>query len=1099
MTPTCSRCGKTLHGNSKFCPSCGTAVSGFGQRLAVGQILHGAYRILRPLSKGGMGAIYLAEDLNAFNRLRVVKEMLDYFDVNDPQQVVNARQRFEDEARTLAHLRHAGIPDINAHFSERGRHYIVMEYVEGENLETLLAQPIKTDQILAYGIQVCEILTYLATCVPPVIHHDIKPANIVIDKASNRARLVDFGTAKARLTVQPGGQVGLQKSSIYGTAGYAPPEQYKGQSEPRSDVYALAATLYHLLTGDDPGQHPFQFSQLGQQPDVLKHSLGRGLETQASSRSTAIQFRQDLINARTELARPVIVTKSPAPPLRSSFILLGKYALAPTLRPQVVQLLTQQRNLSPLEAELGTWQMPPVYAKNLGDTESRTLENRLQAMGVSVQRVQTSQLLAWRATLTPAQRQTLITQGIFSIRSKYYPADDICHCHRCGHEWKTKARDVRTLPGLCSSCKWEWYPHRIFCCGICGHEFAHANLDTPASTLIAACPACQRTDWLPSRRAKFEISDYPPIITTLVQGEQTTQSVTLRLPKGVVIEGRAVPSHTWLTPTPALLNGTGKIDVRVDTTNLPLNQLHKGRIDILSNMGHAVIPVELRVEPAPRLIVGNTQLDFGLLDAQKPTALTLSVSNGGGQTLKGTVADIPPWLAVTPTTFSGNDVTLSLKIINGKLPTRGMYKHTLRIQSNGGTQPVDVLAVARPPTLQVMTPKLDFGYLSRYSLPKGELLFVNQGAEVLEGVLEADQPWVHVDPKRFQGNQTRVRVTVTPKDLPLHRVHGTAITIVSNGGTHTIPLTIRVSPHSRVMHTIRHRPGFQLAAGLSLSLLLLFFFSITRIAQTDSVAAVPPQPSLSVPVSTLPPPTVTPSSTPLLLAVEVPSLSAVFTATQIATLTATVEAVMTRAIPMIATAGVVSGTATQLVQPTRTPLNTPTSSSTLTQTETIVLTVAPTSRPTLSTATQTRTQTPTKTPTRTLTATATPTASALPTSTSGPLPTTTPSRNLAVICPDPRSVLRSPINNAVLRGIINIEGTAVHERFRYYKLEYAPGTNVQSGFAYLTGGDKPVEDGMLAVWHTTTLPNGVYTLRLMTVERNGNYPPPCQVTIRIQN
>ena len=87
----------------------------------------------------------------------------------------------------------------------------------------------------------------------------------------------------------------------------------------------------------------------------------------------------------------------------------------------------------------------------------------------------------------------------------------------------------------------------------------------------------------------------------------------------------------------------------------------------------------------------------------------------------------------------------------------------------------------------------------------------------------------------------------------------------------------------------------------------------------------------------------------------------------------------------------------------------------------------------------------------------------------------------------------------MLRGIINIEGTAVHEMFRYYKLEYAPGRDAQSGFAYLAGEDKPVDDGVLAVWYTTTLPNGVYTLRLMTVERNGNYPQPCQVNIRIQN
>ena len=117
----------------------------------------------------------------------------------------------------------------------------------------------------------------------------------------------------------------------------------------------------------------------------------------------------------------------------------------------------------------------------------------------------------------------------------------------------------------------------------------------------------------------------------------------------------------------------------------------------------------------------------------------------------------------------------------------------------------------------------------------------------------------------------------------------------------------------------------------------------------------------------------------------------------------------------------------------------------------------------------------------------------------GPRPATATPQSSTGICPDPRVVLRSPVSNAVLRGIANIEGTAVHASFRYYKLEYAPGADVQPDFAYLAGEDKPVDDGVLAVWYTTTLPNGVYTLRLMTVERNGNYPQPCQVNIRIQN
>ena len=274
MTIRCPKCQFDNRAGAVFCSRCGTPLGSAPPgwvALQPGQTMKGGtYRIVQPLDKGGMGALYLAEDVGAFNRLCVIKEMLDYFD--DPynlQEIAKARQRFEDEARVLATLKHSGIPDIYTFFSEQGRNYIVMQFVEGENLEQRLTRegPQKREDVARWGVQVCKVLEYLAWMQPnPVVHHDIKPANLILDKNSGEVRLVDFGTAKARLTLQPGGKVGLQKSSIYGTVGYAPPEQYLGRSEPRSDVYALAATMYHLLTGDDPRDHPFNFPQLAGLP-----------------------------------------------------------------------------------------------------------------------------------------------------------------------------------------------------------------------------------------------------------------------------------------------------------------------------------------------------------------------------------------------------------------------------------------------------------------------------------------------------------------------------------------------------------------------------------------------------------------------------------------------------------------------------------------------------------------------------------------------------------------------------------------------------------------------------------------------------------------
>jgi len=265
----------------------------------------GAYRILEPLGKGGMGALYLAADTGAFDRQCVVKELLDYYDPEDPDEAAKAEARFETEARLLAELSHPGIPRIYSYFSEAGRHYIVMEYVKGETLEravthsdllgrTVSARPLPAEEIARHAVRVCRVLEYLAERPAPVIHHDIKPANLIVDRTSAEVRLVDFGTAQARLRWATRGRLGVETTSLFGTRGYAAPEQHQGQSEPRSDVYALAATVYHLLTDDDPGAHPFHFPQMGSLPGPLAGALERALRPEVGRRSTAREFRQAL-------------------------------------------------------------------------------------------------------------------------------------------------------------------------------------------------------------------------------------------------------------------------------------------------------------------------------------------------------------------------------------------------------------------------------------------------------------------------------------------------------------------------------------------------------------------------------------------------------------------------------------------------------------------------------------------------------------------------------------------------------------------------------------------------------------------------------------
>jgi serine/threonine protein kinase len=184
-----------------------------------------------------------------------VKEMIST--TPDPHVRRLAVQSFEREANLLVQLNHQGIPEIYDFFTESVRSYLVMEFVDGENLEEVLDRTegmLKTEQVLDWAIQVCDVLVYIHSQNPPIVFRDLKPANVMLRKQGGKIALIDFGIAKAF-------EFG-QKGTMIGTEGYSPPEQYKGIADPRGDVYALGATLHHLLTKRDPRlEPPFTFHE----------------------------------------------------------------------------------------------------------------------------------------------------------------------------------------------------------------------------------------------------------------------------------------------------------------------------------------------------------------------------------------------------------------------------------------------------------------------------------------------------------------------------------------------------------------------------------------------------------------------------------------------------------------------------------------------------------------------------------------------------------------------------------------------------------------------------------------------------------------------
>ncbi len=214
--------------------------------LPPGSLLQNRYRIERLLGQGGFGAVYQATDLRLSGRLVAVKENFDH----SP----GALAQFQTEASLLANLNHPALPRVTDYFVEpNGRRYLVMDDVEGDDLETRVAQSgrIAPGQALLWACQVLDALEYLHTRQPPVIHRDVKPSNIKI-QPDGQAKLVDFGIAKEYNPTQKT-QYGARAVS----EGYSPIEQYgSGITDARSDIYALGATLYFVLTGLMPPKAP---------------------------------------------------------------------------------------------------------------------------------------------------------------------------------------------------------------------------------------------------------------------------------------------------------------------------------------------------------------------------------------------------------------------------------------------------------------------------------------------------------------------------------------------------------------------------------------------------------------------------------------------------------------------------------------------------------------------------------------------------------------------------------------------------------------------------------------------------------------------------
>lgn len=233
-----------------------------GIQLAQGTLLVDRYKIVKRIGGGGMGSVYMAEDQNLANRPVAVKEMIEMF--ADESSRLKAIEDFKRESELLAQLDHPSIPTIYQYFfdKERGRYYLVMKYIDGGDLaarQRVAGGRVDELTVTKWAVETCDVLDYIHSQSPPIIYRDLKPANLMIDSRTNRIMLVDFGIARFVAATQKG-------VTAIGTMGYAPPELFAGNVEKRSDIYSLGATMFHLLTGQDPQDNPLLIFDFGKNP-----------------------------------------------------------------------------------------------------------------------------------------------------------------------------------------------------------------------------------------------------------------------------------------------------------------------------------------------------------------------------------------------------------------------------------------------------------------------------------------------------------------------------------------------------------------------------------------------------------------------------------------------------------------------------------------------------------------------------------------------------------------------------------------------------------------------------------------------------------------
>lgn len=593
--------------------------------LAPNSKLGNRYVIANPLTIGGMGAIYLAFD-SAQSQTCVVKEMLDHY--ADPTERAKAIQDFDREADMLADLDHPNIPKILCRLTENNRHYLVMEYVHGSNLEDLLKQrgtPCPEVEVVEWTGQVLGLLDYLHSRQPPVIYRDLKPANLML-RRDGRVMMIDFGIARF---FNP-----IARGTMIGTPGYAPPEQYQGLAEPRSDLFALGATMFHLLTGRDPRDPrtlmaPWQFPALTAiDPNLtlgLAQVVAKAVAMTPDGRyASAKEMLSELQNYRNILPpamQPVLPSAAAVPAPSGS-------ALSPVLAVDVKAI------------DFGS-----VSPGAPAQTKSFSITNPIAATHLGV---------ALRGSIDANQPWITLDTSSFNISAERATVK--------------VSIDPKTLTSGQQS----------------GAVIVTSNGGTETIVVLVSVTGPTLTV-SPARIDLGTIS--------LGQSREAAFFVGNANVRAGVLSGTIQSDQSWARPGMSSFQTRDKqaIQVHVSTLNLAAgNQLAK--LTLRTNGGTQVVEISLTVI-APVLNVGPLLLDFGELMRNQKRILTLKITNKGAGILEGAFLPSVPWIHTNVDSFrtsSNSSTTIQVMVEALNLDRECEYSESIKVESNGGVKFVTV-------------------------------------------------------------------------------------------------------------------------------------------------------------------------------------------------------------------------------------------------------------------------------------------------------------------------------------------------------------------------------------------------------------------------